>query len=206
MDVIKAGDLRDPVARAFWDLVLEGIRDGILNLPTIGTIIKFFRDFPQKLVETLDNLLKFMTGKPTGITKQPTCGELRWFYGEKFETAKGNFREASDLFKQIEETDTYQTGLRKAKWDRKVKNKEITKEESALQYVEEKGTDEEKQMVADYRSKCAKTGGNLEGNTGTGPSGGEQWDPEWVETWTWDPEEGYPQTDVMNPPESSLTP
>jgi hypothetical protein len=34
----------------------------------------------------------------------------------------------------------------------------------------------------------------------------EQWDPEWVETWTWDPEEGYPQTDVMNPPESSLTP
>jgi hypothetical protein len=29
----------------------------------------------------------------------------------------------------------------------------------------------------------------------------EQWDPEWVETWTWDPEEGYPQTDVMNPPE-----
>jgi hypothetical protein len=34
----------------------------------------------------------------------------------------------------------------------------------------------------------------------------EQWDPEWVETWTWDPEEGYPQTDVMNPPESGLTP
>jgi hypothetical protein len=32
-------------------------------------------------------------------------------------------------------------------------------------------------------------------------SKGEQWDPEWVETWTWDPEEGYPQTDVMNPPE-----
>jgi hypothetical protein len=26
-------------------------------------------------------------------------------------------------------------------------------------------------------------------------------DPEWEETWTWDPEEGYPQTDVMNPPE-----
>jgi hypothetical protein len=34
----------------------------------------------------------------------------------------------------------------------------------------------------------------------------EQWDPEWVETWIWDPAEGYPQTDVMNPPPSSLTP
>jgi hypothetical protein len=29
----------------------------------------------------------------------------------------------------------------------------------------------------------------------------EQWDPEFVETWTWEEEEGYPQTDVMNPPE-----
>jgi hypothetical protein len=77
------------------------------------------------------------------------------------------------------------------------KRKEI--EQEAEEYAQEKLTDTEKAVKGIYEEDCEQVeaiafGGRRGGNV-------EQWDPEWVETWTWDPEEGYPQTDVMNPPE-----